>query len=154
MRVFRVTTASHAADAFSGEGARLFGGRWNPKGWPLVYTAATRSLALLEMLAQDQPLHARYAFIPAELPKPLRVARLERAQLPPDWRRPAARTRLQQIGRDWLAGGEAPVLAVPSAVLPQEENFLLNPRHADIARIRIGAVEALDTDSRLLRHWQ
>lgn len=150
MQVFRVTTPAHVADAFNGEGARLYGGRWNPMGSPMVYTAATRSLALLEMLAQDQPLRACYAFIPAELPANLKVMRLGSADLPADWRGLGCE-RLREIGCDWLTGGKAAVLAVPSAVLPQEENFLLNPRHADFRRIRIGAVEALDTDSRLLR---
>ena len=151
MWVFRISTPLHVADAFSGEGARLYGGRWNPKGWPLVYAAATRSLALLEMLAQDRPLRARYSFIPAELTDRLEIERFTSAQLPRDWRKAAARTRLRQLGREWMERGRTAVLAVPSAVLPQEENFLLNPRHADFGRIRIGRVEPLDTDSRLLR---
>lgn len=151
IRVYRIVTPTHAEDAFSGEGARLFGGRWNPPGWPLVYTAATRSLALLEMLAQDQPLHARYAFIPAGVPAGVRITRLDGAELPREWRKPAARSRLQQLGREWLERGDAVVLSVPSAVLPQEQNFLLNPRHPHFAKITIGTAEALDTDSRLLR---
>lgn len=151
IRVFRIATPAHVVDAFSGEGARLFGGRWNPRGWSLVYTAATRSLALLEMLAQDQPLHARYAFIPAVLPAGVRMTRLGAAELPPQWRRPAARSRLQQLGREWLERGDSAVLSVPSAVLPQEQNFLLNPHHPHFARITVGKPEALDTDSRLLR---
>lgn len=154
MRVFRITTPRSVGAAFSGEGARLYGGRWNPKGWPLIYTAASRSLALLEMLAQDQPLHARYVFIPAELRAQLRISRLSTAELPRDWRKAAAWSRLQAIGRDWLERAETAVLAVPSAILPREENFLLNPRHADFLRIRIGGVEPLDTDSRLLRQWR
>lgn len=151
MRVFRITTLPHVDDAFTGEGARLYGGRWNPQGLPLVYAAATRSLALLEALAQDQPLRASYAFIPAEFPDALPIMRLTQAQLPVHWRSPASRQQLQEMGRQWLSGGRAAVLAVPSAVLPLEENFLLNPRHTDFARIRIGAAEALDTDSRLIR---
>lgn len=151
MRVYRIVTLPHASDAFTGEGARLFGGRWNPKGVPLVYTAATRSLALLEMLVQDQPLRARYAFVPADVPKNLRITRLTPAELPSNWRSPAARTRLQEIGREWLAAGRGAVLAVPSVVLPQEQNFLLNPRHAGFGRIRAEAAEPLEMDSRLLR---
>ncbi len=113
MQVFRIATLPHATAAFSGEGARLYGGRWNPKGWPLVYAAATRSLALLEMLVQDQPLRARYVFIPAELPGSLKVARLCATDLSPDWRARAAGAQLQEIGRGWLVRGEAAVLAVP-----------------------------------------
>ncbi len=152
MRIFRIATVTHGADALSGEGARLYGGRWNPKGLPMVYAAATRSLALLEMLVQDQPLRARYVFIPVEVPSRLRMTRLKPSDLPTDWRKPSAGARLQVIGRNWLDRGDSAVLTVPSAVLPQEDNFLLNPRHADFKRLGPGAAELLDTDSRLLHY--
>ena len=73
--VWRIVTRRFVTSAFSGEGARLFGGRWNRKGWPVVYTAQSRSLALLEMMVQDDPLRARHALIPATLSPPGRPAR-------------------------------------------------------------------------------
>jgi RES domain-containing protein len=152
MRIFRIATLTHSAAALSGEGARLYGGRWNPKGLPMVYAAATRSLALLEMLVQDQPLRARYTFISVEVPSRLRITRLTQSELPTNWRKPAARAQLQMIGREWVASGESAVLTVPSAVLPQEDNFLLNPHHTDFTRLQPGEAELLDTDSRLLRY--
>jgi RES domain-containing protein len=152
MQIFRIATLAHRADALSGEGARLYGGRWNPKGLPMVYTAATRSLAVLEMLVQDQPLRASYAFIPIEIPARLAVVRLTTSDLPKDWRKPEARMRLQAHGREWLARGDSAVLAVPSAVLPTEDNFLLNPQHADFSRLTARPPEKLDTDSCLLRY--
>jgi RES domain-containing protein len=151
MRIFRIVTPAHLADALSGEGARLYGGRWNPKGLPMVYTAATRSLALLEMLVQDQPLRAQYAFIPIDIPAKLRITRITQAELPADWRKPTARARLQMIGRKWLSRSSSAVLAVPSAVLPEEGNFLLNTQHKDFSQLAPCAAELLDTDSRLLR---
>jgi RES domain-containing protein len=151
MRIFRITTLAHSPGALSGEGARRYGGRWNPKGLPMVYAAATRSLALLEMLVQDQPLRARHVFIPVDVPSRMRMTRLTHSDLPTDWRKPATRTRLQAIGRDWLARGDSAVLAVPSAVLPAEDIFLLNPGHTDFESLVPGAAEPLDTDSRLLR---
>src|SRR5712691_10095911 len=69
LTVWRLVTARFAKSAFSGEGARLYGGRWNRKGVPLVYTAGTQSLAMLEMLVQDEPLRARYVVIEARIPK-------------------------------------------------------------------------------------
>ncbi|MDO8769868.1 MAG: RES family NAD+ phosphorylase [Burkholderiaceae bacterium] len=149
--VWRITTARLPATAFSGEGARLYGGRWNPKGLALVYTAESRALALLEMMVQDAPLRARYVLIPAQLPDTVSVTRVEVADLAADWRRLDRRDALQRIGRDWLESGHSAVLAVPSAVLPAEHNYLLNPGHPDFARIIMGEPEALDTDYRLMR---
>ena len=86
--VWRITTARFAAAAFSDEGARLHGGRWNPKGHGVIYTAESQSLALLEMLVQDAPLRARYVLIPAQLPADLAVRQVDAAALPTDWRTP------------------------------------------------------------------
>ena len=150
--VWRITTARFAATAFTGEGARLYGGRWNPKGWELIYTTETQSLALLEMMVQDDRLRARYVLIPAMLPQDLRETRIESSQLPQAWRTIGARDVLQRLGREWLQAGQTAVLNVPSAVVPAERNLLLNPRHPDFARIRIGDPQSLDTDTRLLRN--
>ena len=149
--VWRITTARFAATAFSGEGARLYGGRWNPKGFALVYTAESRALALLEMMVQDAPLRARYVLIPAQLPDTLSVTLVELADLSPDWRGLERRAALQRIGRDWLESGRSAVLAVSSAVVPAERNYLLNPAHPDFVRITMGEPEALDTNFRLMR---
>lgn len=152
LTVWRITTARFAATAFSGEGARLYGGRWNPKGFELVYTAQSRSLALLELMVQDAPLHARYLLIPARLPDTVSVTHIKVADLPPDWRRLDRRDVLQRMGRDWLERGDSAVLAVPSAVVPAERSYLINPRHPDFAHIIIGNPEALETDLRLIRN--
>ncbi len=148
---WRIVTARFAEAAFSGEGARLYGGRWNPKGVPLVYTAESQSLSVLEMLVQDEPLRARYMLIPAHIPDDLALDRITADQLPPDWRSPAAKDELQKRGADWVRGVASAVLAVPSAVIPAETNYLLNPKHPDFARIEIGEPLELVTDLRLLK---
>src|SRR3989338_3441051 len=112
--VWRLLTARFAESAFSGEGARLYGGRWNRKGVPMVYTAGSQSLAMLEILVQDEPLRARYVMVPATLPKNLKIERVTRDLLPADWRDPAARDQLQAIGADWFRRKSSSVLAVPS----------------------------------------
>jgi RES domain-containing protein len=150
--VWRITTSRFARTAFSGEGARLYGGRWNPKGREVVYTAASQSLALLEMMVQDDPLRAQYLLIPAQLPDDLPEIRIDTDQLPEDWRTIGARDDLQSIGEAWLQGARTTVLSVPSAVVPAERNYLLNPRHPDFARILIGEPQSLETDMRLLRN--
>ncbi|MCM2477951.1 RES family NAD+ phosphorylase [Serpentinimonas maccroryi] len=150
--VWRITTARFADSAFSGEGARRYGGRWNPKGWAVVYAAATPSLALLELLVQDDPLRAHYVLIPAHIPLDIPETLIEAAQLPADWRSIAARPALQEIGQAWLHSGSTALLSVPSAVLPAERNHLINPRHPDFGRIVLGPAQSLQTDTRLLRN--
>ena len=117
----------------------------------MVYTAGSQSLALLEMLVQDEPLRARYVMIPATLPKNLTIERIAPNQLAANWRDSAAREQLQIIGADWVRRGSSPVLAVPSVVIPTEINYLLNPLHPEFARIAVGKPEAFVTDLRLIR---
>ena len=117
----------------------------------MVYTADSRSLALLEMMVQDDPLRARYLLIPAFLPSEVSLRELEVAELGEDWRALSSRDRLQAIGNDWLQARESCMLSVPSAVVPAERNFLINPLHPDFLKIAIGEAEALETDVRLLR---
>ncbi|CAM5525301.1 RES family NAD+ phosphorylase [Thauera mechernichensis] len=150
--VWRITTARFAASAFSGEGARLYGGRWNPKGWPMIYTAESQSLDLLELMVQDDPLRANYVLIPAQLPADLPETRVDTESLPSEWRTIGARSSLQEIGRTWIDSGETVVLSVPSAVVPAERNYLLNPRHPNFTRIQIGAPLSLEVNTRLLRN--
>jgi RES domain-containing protein len=149
--VWRLVTARFAKSAFSGDGARLYGGRWNRKGVPLVYTAATQSLAMLEMLVQDEPPRARYVMIEARIPSGVKIERVKVEDLPADWRTIAAREQLQAIGTEWVKERRAAVLAVPSAVIPDETNYLLNPLHPDCRRIRIGKPEKFETDLRLIK---
>ena len=149
--VWRMLTARFADNAFSGEGARLFGGRWNLKGTPIVYTAGSQSLAVLEMMTQDEPLRARYLMIPAMLPKELKIDKVVSSQLPANWREPGAREQLQKIGGDWVKSGSSAVLVVPSAVIPAESNYLLNPLHPAFKKIEFGPPEAFLSDPRLIR---
>ncbi len=151
LSVWRITTAAFARSAFSGEGARLYGGRWNPKGVRMVYTAANQSLAMLEMLVQDQPLRARYVMIEARIPGEVTIARVGVDDLPSDWRDIGARGTLQAIGAEWAGKRSAAVLAVPSTIIPTESNYLLNPLHPDFKRIKVGRPSTVETDLRLIK---
>lgn len=150
LSVWRLTSARFAKSAFSGDGARLYGGRWNSKGTPLIYTAATQSLAMLEMLVQDDALRARYAVIEARIPTNVTIDRIRIEDLPPDWREIDGREKLRVIGTQWARKLHAAVLAVPSAVVPAERNYLLNPIHPDFRRIKIGKPQEFRTDLRLI----
>jgi RES domain-containing protein len=149
--VWRITTARFARSAFSGEGARLYAGRWSPKALSVIYTAANQSLAMLEMLVQDQPLRARYVMIEARIPSGVTVDRVSIDDLPSDWRQIGARQRLQAIGAEWAGTRKAAVLAVPSAIVPRESNYLLNPLHPAFKRINIGKPGTVETDLRLIK---
>jgi RES domain-containing protein len=151
LTVWRLVTARFAESAFTGEGARLYGGRWNRKGVPLVYTSCTQSLAMLEMLVQDDPLRARYVMIRATIPRGVKIERVALEILPADWRELAARERLQAIGTAWAKQLSSAVLAVPSAVIPAESDYLLNPLHPAFAKIEFGEPQTFITDLRLIK---
>jgi RES domain-containing protein len=145
--------AAHQATAFSGEGARRYGGRWNLKGQPTIYTAATLSLAALEIL-----VHVDTDLIPndfiafaVDIPKYIRIEKLSPADLPPDWREAYPPLSCQLAGSQWLTHSESAVLAIPSAIIPEESNYLLNPLHPDFAKISIQLPVAFTFDARLWR---
>lgn len=147
--VWRLVAEKHLETAFSGEGARLYGGRWNKKGEAVVYTASSRSLAILEMLVQANPLPA-YIALPAVLPKSLSITILWPEDLPSGWQAMPAPDSIRALGSAWLSRGESCVLRIPSVIVPAEWNYLLYPQHPDFAKIIIGTPERLDLDPRLL----
>jgi RES domain-containing protein len=150
LTIWRLVTERFAQTAFSGDGAKRYGGRWNRKGVPMVYASGSQALAMLEMLVQDNPLRAHYVVIRATIPPRVAIERLSTGDLPPDWRDLAAREQLQTIGTAWARERRSAVLAVPSVVIPAELNYLLNPLHPAFSRIRIGDPEELVTDLRLV----
>lgn len=151
LTVWRMTKSKFAGSAFSGDGARLYGGRWNPKGVSMVYTASTQSLATLELFVQDSKLQAHYLLIPALLPAKLKIEHVDLDSLPEDWRNPASREYLRRIGAEWIQRASSSVLSVPSSVIPSERNYLLNPSHPDFIKIKLGEGQMFETDLRLLR---
>ena len=150
---WRLTKRKHASAAFTGEGARLYGGRWNSPGVPMVYTAETQSLAALELLVHlDAPaLLERYVLIEVQIDDSLAL-RLDLKDWPRDWRQSPPPARLREIGDAWVEAQKSAALRVPSALVPAEGNFLLNPRHPDFARLRIGDPLPFHYDPRIARH--
>lgn len=150
MRAYRIVKARHALEAFTGEGARLYGGRWNHPGVPMVYAAHTRALAALESLAHYAGAERRIAFVSYEIDVPDElVLRVDAAMLPAGWRsgEPAAAT--QDTGSVWQREGRSAALAVPSVLIPEEACLLLNPAHPDTGRIMIMYPVPFEFDSRL-----
>jgi RES domain-containing protein len=151
IRAFRVVKKRWARTAFDGEGARLWGGRWNSPGRPAVYCAGHVSLAILEVVAHaDLALAPHYVVIPADFEEAL-VESLDTAKLPASWRRHPAPAAVVALGDEWLHEARSPVLRVPSVVVPAEPNFILNPLHPAFREIEIGKPEVLKVDARLSR---
>ncbi len=150
MRVWRLCRKKHAS--FDGEGARLAGGRWNRRGTAVVYTSATLSLALLEYFvnlgaAADAP--SDLVSVAAEVPDGVAIASIDLAALPRGWRRYPAPEALAELGARWIEQRAAAVLSVPSAVVPRERNYLINPAHPDSRRITVGRPEPFPIDARM-----
>jgi RES domain-containing protein len=152
LTAWRIVKRRYAGRAFDGEGARRFGGRWTSPGVPVVYVASTRSLAALEMAVHldRSALFASFVLIPCEFDERL-VTTVGRDALPVSWRSHPAPPEAAVIGDAWVRERRSAVLAVPSAVLDAEVNFLLNPAHRDFRKIRIGEPEDFWLDPRLIK---
>lgn len=147
---WRIVKARHAATAFDGEGARLQGGRWNPPGVAMVYTAQSAALATLEMLVHfRQAAVPAYVLIPCEFDARL-VQTLDRRRLPDGWRAFPPPPELALLGDRWIRSAASAVLQVPSAIVPSESTYLLNPHHRDFRAIRVGSPQPFELDLRLL----
>jgi RES domain-containing protein len=148
--VWRLCAAKYAATTHTGEGARLYGGRWSPPGIALVYTSESRALAAMEILVHvdlpDRLFLNRWAIVPAEIPGDL----IERPQrVPPSWRDMPPSIATREFGAGWAREQRSAVLRVPSAVVLGEFNYLLNPAHPDFRQVGIGRPEPFIFDPRL-----
>jgi RES domain-containing protein len=146
---WRVVREAFAARAFDGEGARAWGGRWNSAGRAVVYTSATTSLGLLEKVVHtEEGLPPIFVTIPVTFDADL-VETVGLERLTDDWRSLPAPFSLKRIGDGWVDSRRSCILEVPSAIVPHESNFILNPEHPDFAFIEIGDPIDLDIDQRL-----
>lgn len=136
--------------SLDGEGARLYGGRWNSKGRRMVYLGGSLSLAILETLVHLDRTLMPPDFVAVEVTIPDDcVETLEARHLPKLWRKIPGPKTLQAIGDKWLREGRSLALRVPSAVVPTESNVLVNPEHDDFKRIKIGTPSSFVFDPRL-----
>lgn len=149
---WRIVKTKYASDAFSGEGARRFGGRWNSPGTAIVYTSEYASLSILEILVHldsVSPLPS-YSVIKIEFDDTL-LEIYNPDDLPLNWMDHPPSSTNQSIGDQWARDLRTAVLKLPSAILQSEHNYLINPNHPDFPQINIGLPEPLSLDPRLLR---
>jgi len=151
MTAWRIVPEQWAATAFDGEGARLHGGRWNSPGKPAVYLADTRALAALEVLVHLNPAMAalRYQMIEVSFPPSL-VQSIDLAALGEALTSPSVQPATQHAGDAWLNEAAAPVLQVCSAIISEEPNYVLNPKHPNFSKIKIGAARPFAFNPRLI----
>lgn len=150
MELFRIVQEQFAAD-LSGNGSRLFGGRWNSEGLFALYTSSTRALALLETLAHTpaKMLAVRpYLLITIRVPDAVQAKEIEKEALPPGWDSPDTRPVTRIMGDKFLREKKNVLLAVPSVLVPEENNFVLNPVHPDMKKIKIVARRRILFDKR------
>jgi RES domain-containing protein len=147
---WRLVKAKHVATALTGEGAAKTGGRWNSRGVAVVYASATRSLAALETLVHlNPPVLFAWRIIRLEFAGGL-VEQLEPAAWPSDWKLEPPPLSTRRLGDDWARALRTAVLAVPSVLIPEETNFVLNPAHPDFQEIAVGPPADFAFDPRLL----
>jgi len=140
-------------EALDGRGGLLASARWHTQGHPIVYLAGSPAGALVEVLVNLELDAARlpgnYTLLKAEAPDDIQVRRVEVASLPEGWRNDLTVSRSR--GDKWLASGESALLDVPSAILPETFNVLLNPSHPDAGRIRVVWYQAYPYDRRFFK---
>jgi RES domain-containing protein len=150
--VWRIVQRRLASHALSGDGARRYGGGWNSPGIAVIYTAQSQSLAALEILVHvdSEELLQNYLAIPITVDESV-IQRIDAAKLPRNWRAYPSTKATRLLGDTWLIEERSAVLQVPSAVIPTESNFLLNPGHRDFCKLTAGKPIGFKFDSRLAR---
>lgn len=147
--VYRLVRGERAEDVLSGEGARRYGGRWNPPGAAVVYASESRALAVLETFVHLtlEARAMRFLLYTITLPRGARVQRQAAG------RAPRSLAASQEVGRRWIDDGVTLTLVVPSVIVPQEANYVLNVRHPQFAQVRAAKPEPFSFDERLWR-WR
>ena len=151
---WRITSRTYQEQAFEGEGARLYGGRWNSEGVPMTYLAGSLALAALEQmvhLGSAELVEGQFVRFRVTIPARC-VLSLDRHALPGEGKSGTRHLDATRgLGDSWAQSKDSAVLRVPSAVVPEEDNYLLNPAHPAMEEINIGEPEPLTFDERLFR---
>ena len=147
--IWRIVKAKHASKAFDGEGARLFGGRWNIPGIRVVYCSASLALAALETFVHLDEWQTAFELvaIPIRISPKISNTHIKSQEL----RTLLKHQDMQAIGSNWATSNKSCILRVPSTVIPQEDNIIINPLHQDFTHISIGKAQAFSFDSRLIK---
>ncbi|TXE13301.1 RES family NAD+ phosphorylase [Algoriphagus aquimarinus] len=150
MKVYRIAGKKHASNIY-GSGAAMFGGRWNKKGSPVLYTGESKELALLEIIVHTPP-----AIVPAldiltlEIPDDS-IYEIEIKDLPDNWTNYPAPSILAEIAEEWINSNRSIALKVPSSVIHSSRNYILNCRHPEYHRVKVIEQVEFRFDQRLIK---
>jgi RES domain-containing protein len=152
MRFWRICRRRYAAEAATGEGARLYEGRWNSRGVRVVYASTSLALGAVEAFVNLEPnlRPADLVAIEGEIPDAHEITKLDPKALPRDWFESRDES-LHRFGDEWIRGATSVAMLVPSAAIRGEWNVLLNPAHADFGQIRFQDPEPFEFDVRMFR---
>jgi RES domain-containing protein len=153
MIVYRITPSRHAGD-LTGEGSRLYGGRWNPPGIPVIYASSSVALASIECYVNtpsDIVSTSHSQRVDIWIPDGAATTVIQSAELPSHWHNTPAPDFLCEIGRNWAESGASLILIVPSAALGgHENNILINPQHPHMNEVKVVSILPLSFDPRLI----
>jgi RES domain-containing protein len=152
MRFWRICRKRYASEAATGEGARLYGGRWNSRGVRVVYASTSLALGAIETFVNLEPnLRPKdLVSIAGEVPEGVEILKVDLATLPANWNRSREEV-LRKVGDAWISEGLTVALLVPSAAIHGEWNLLLNPEHKEFAKVKFEAPEPFEFDLRMFR---
>lgn len=148
MIAFRICNTKYQDD-ISGTGAKLYGGRWNSPGIPMLYLAGSVSLAMLEMLVHLQfaDKSTDFALLDIQAPSYDQLQKLQADKLKQDWQEDVDYTRF--IGDEFIKQGQQLILQVPSAIVEEEYNYLINPLHRLFDKVTVENTRIIRFDERL-----
>ena len=154
MRIWRLCRSPYAAEAFSGQGARRFGGRWNSRGVPMVYASTSLSLAAIELFVHLEPGQAPsdLVYLSAELPEGEPARTIHADDLATDWWTDNAAVgsgSTRELGDAWIQSGSSLAMLVPSVPIRSEWNVLLNPLHPRVSELKIEPPQPFIFDARM-----
>jgi RES domain-containing protein len=151
MRLWRIAQHKYALDRLCA-GSALYGGRWNPVGLPALYCGASIAICALEKFVHiaQAPLPP-LVLVAVDIPDDSRIFSPSMNELAPGWDALPTSATAQNLGRAWLELGEALAMRVPSAVLPEESNVILNPRHPEFRHVALTVVRPFSFDQRMFK---
>ena len=152
-RVYRILRAPYSRNPLDGEGAYRFGGRWSSRGTRLAYTSVHLSLAMIEYFVHIDSDDPPRDLVVVGVDVPEHISRVSPGlkRLPENWRQSPPPACLAAIGDEFAASRKAAILMVPSALVPAESNWLINPLHPQAAGIRVRPPEPFRYDERFFR---